>query len=162
MLYFKQYPFNYSSSLVVLHSYLGIWVNYCSIISHKIIYLKVLKRWISILNLAKYFDLKHFQSLCSLLTCLHLTLCCFGLLRAWTSSRSTHCRLVLTRLSQPFCFVSNTSTRSAHCSVVSGGYLNTLTFDGPCKLLSSLPIEFPSLMFHSPELFEYSTFFSSL
>ena len=53
----------------------------------------------------------------------------------------------LSRLSQPFLlFVFNTSTRSTHCSVVSGS----------CKLISSLPIEFPSahqLMFHSSTSF---------
>ena len=88
------------SSLVVSHSYLCIWVNCCSIISQVIIYLKVLKRWISILNLALFcstlpvtllvVDLppshsslfwfaQDLESLCSLQTCLHLNLCCFSL-----------------------------------------------------------------------------------
>ena len=42
------------SGLVVSHSYLCIWVNSCSIVSQVIMYLKVLKRWISILNLALF------------------------------------------------------------------------------------------------------------
>ena len=61
MLYFKLYPFNYSRCLVVSHSYLCIWVNYCSIISqviiiceNKIIISQVLNHWISILNLALF------------------------------------------------------------------------------------------------------------
>ena len=54
MLYFKLYPFTLLKHLVVSHSYLCIWVNCCSIISQVIIYLKVLKHWISILNLALF------------------------------------------------------------------------------------------------------------
>ena len=52
------------------------------------------------------------------------------------------------------CFVLNTSTHSARCSVVSGGYLNTLTFVEPV-LVSFYPLwrsNFLLLMFHSPEL----------
>ena len=39
---------------MVSHSYLCFWVNCCCIISQVIIYLKVLKRWISILNHALF------------------------------------------------------------------------------------------------------------
>ena len=42
------------ANVVVSHSYLCIWLNCCSIISQEIIYLKVLKLWISILNLALF------------------------------------------------------------------------------------------------------------
>ena len=133
-------------------------MNCRSIISQVIIFLKVFTRWISILNL----DL--FWSLYSLLTCPHLTLCCFGLLR--TSSRSARCRLVsvsifaglvcstppvdllvvdLSRQSRQSVstFSVETSTRSACCSVLSGSYLNTPYFrrTGSCKLI-----------FHSPKL----------
>ena len=98
MLYFKQYPFTLLKHLVVSHSYSCIWVNYCSIISQEIIYLKVFKRWISILNLTLFsstlpvallvvdlplstlccFGLVRTEWLCSLQTWLHLNLCCFG------------------------------------------------------------------------------------
>ena len=54
MLYFKLYPFTLLKHLIVSHSYLCIWVNCCSIISQVIIYLKVFKRWISILSLALF------------------------------------------------------------------------------------------------------------
>ena len=98
---------------VVSHSYLCIWVNCCSIISQVIIYLKVLKRWVSILNLALFcltlpvallaVDLSPFQSfmLCvaqhlellySFSPCLRLNLPSFLLLN--TSSHSARCRLV--------------------------------------------------------------------
>ena len=135
-MYFKLYSFTLlkqSHSLIVLHSYLCIWLNCCSIISQVIIYLNVLKRWISNLNLALFcstlpaaplvvdwspsllfIDLvslaprvallvvvlspsqfsmlcvaQHLELLYSFLTCLRLTLCCFGLL--CTSSRSPRC-----------------------------------------------------------------------
>ena len=71
---------------------------------------------------------QHIESLCSLLTCLD----CLNF----------------------SCFVLNTSTHSARCSVVSGGYLNTLTFVEPV-LVSFYPLwrsNFLLLMFHSPEL----------
>ena len=90
MLYFKLYPFNFSSSLVVSHSYLCIWVNNCSIISHVIIYLKVLKRWISILNLALFSSTLPVTLLIVDLSPSHFF--CFGLLR--TSSCSACCRLI--------------------------------------------------------------------
>ena len=51
---------------------------------------------------------QHLELICSLLTCL--------------DSRDS--------LFQPFVLCIETSTRSACCSVVSGGYLNTLTFVG--------------------------------
>ena len=51
---------------------------------------------------------QHLQLICSLLTCL--------------DSRDS--------LFQPFVLCVETSTRSAYCSVVSGGYPNTLTFVG--------------------------------
>ena len=113
MLYFKLYPFTLIKHLVVSHSYLCIWVNYCSIISQEIIYLKVFKRWISILNLALFcstlpvallvVDLppshslllwfaQDLESLCSLQSCLRLNLSSFVLPN--TSSRSARCRLV--------------------------------------------------------------------
>ena len=60
---------------------------------------------------------------------------------------STPCAALLvvdsSRLFQPFVICVETSTRSASCSVVSGGYLNTLT----CKL-----------MFHSPKLLSIRPF----
>ena len=83
MLYFKLYPFTLLRQCCI-YSYLCIWVNCCSIISQVIIYLKVFKRWISILNLALF---------CSkLLVALLVVLVWFGLLR--TSSRSARCRFV--------------------------------------------------------------------
>ena len=164
---------HYSSSLVVSHSYLCIWVNCCSIFSQVIIYLKVLKRWISILNLALFcstlpvallvVDLlpsdslllwfaQDLESLCSLQNCLCLDLCCFGLvclgprvtllivdlspsqsLLLWFAQ---HLKLICSLLTcldsrfQPCVLCVETSTCSACCSVVSGGYLNTLTFVG--------------------------------
>ena len=90
MLYFKLYYFTLLKHLVVSHSYLCISVKCCSIISQVIIYLKLIKRWISILNLALFcstlpvalpvVDLPPSHSLF------------LWLLR--TSSRSARCRLV--------------------------------------------------------------------
>ena len=80
-----------------------------------------------------------------------------------TSSRSAHCRLVLT-VSTFLALCLNTLTRSAHCSVVSGSYLNTLTFVGPV-LVSFYPLcrsNFLLLMFRSFEILSISTFFSLL
>ena len=80
---------------------------------------------------------QHIESLCSLLTgldCLNLS-----------------------------CFVLNTSTRSARCSVVSGGYLNTHTFIRPV-IVNFYPLcrsNFLLLMCHSSKLLSISTFFSS-
>ena len=84
---------------------------------------------------------QHLQSLCSLLTCLRLTHCCFCLLR--TSSRSTRCRLVLTVSTfLALCWTARLAPRVVQLS------LNNLTVyfrrTCSCKLLCSLPIEFPS------------------
>ena len=57
ILYFKLHSFTLlkqSHSLIVLHSYLCIWLNCCGIISQVIIYLKVLKRWIWNLSVALF------------------------------------------------------------------------------------------------------------
>ena len=92
-------------------------------------------------SLSKFFFLcfaQHIELLSSFLTCLN----CLNL----------------------SCFVLNTSTRSAHCSVVSGSYLNTPTFVRPV-LVSFYPLSrsnFLLLMFHSPKLLSISTFFSLL
>ena len=133
MLYFKLYPFTLLEHLVVSHSYLWIWVNCRSVISQVIIYLKVSKHWISILNLALFsstlpvallvVDLSLSQSLwfgslgprVSLLV-VDLSLCqslllWFGLLR--TSSRSTRCSLVSVSIYHAFALL-NTSSYSAH------------------------------------------------
>ena len=113
MLYFKLYTFIYSSSLVRFH----ILINF------------------------------------TFIYCLRLNLSSFGLPNTW--SRSASCSLVsfsifsalvspippvdllvvdLSRQSRQsvstFCACVETSTRSACCSVVSGGYLNTLSFVG--------------------------------
>ena len=122
MLYFKLYPFTLPKYLVVSHSYLGIWVNSWSIISQVIIYLKMFKLWISILNLALFcstlpvdllvVDLppsqsllfwfaQDLESLCSLQTCLRLNLCWFVLLRI--SSRSARCSLASVSIFHSLC-----------------------------------------------------------
>ena len=158
MLYFKLYPLILlMQSHIVSYSYLCIWVNRCSIISQVIIFLKVLKLIVSvsILNpallcstprvallvvdlsrLSQSFLLcvaQHLELLCSFSTCLRpsVNLSCFVLL--------------------------NTSIRSARCSVVSGSFLNTLTFVGPV-LVSYSPLwrsNLLLLMFHSRELLQY-------
>ena len=118
-----------------------IWVNCCSIISQVIIYLKVLKRLISILNLALFcltlsvallvVDLsssqsfmlcvaQHLELLCLFLICLRLILSSFVLLN--TSSRSISVALAC---STPrvallvvdflhFCYSVFTSTQPSH------------------------------------------------
>ena len=127
MLYFKLYPFTLLEHLVVSHSYLWIWVNCRSVISQVIIYLKVFKRWISILNLALFCSTLPLLPLCSTrcwlasvslfvaLVCLglrvvllvvHLSLSqslllWFGLLR--TSSRSARCSLVSISIFHALC-----------------------------------------------------------
>ena len=168
----------------VSHSYLCIWVNCCSIISQVIIYRKLLKRWISILNLALFSSTLPVPLLVVDLPLSQSLLLWFGLLR--TSSRSARCSLgsvsifhalccstprvallvvvlapsqslplwfaqhlqlicsLLTCLDsrdslfQPFVLSVETSTRSACCSIVSGGYLNTLTFVGLVLVSSCL------------------------
>ena len=161
MLYFKLYPFNYSSSLVVSHSYLCNWVNYCSIISQVIIYLKVLKCWISILNLALFcstLPAQLAQHYCSLWTCLRLTLC-------WLGPRVALLVVDLFRLSQPFLLcVEHLGSLCSLFSCLWRLSINTLTFVGPVLVSFYLLCQsnFLLLMFHSPELFEYLTIFSSL
>ena len=221
MLYFKLYPFTLLRQCRSLTFLLCIWVNCCSIISPVLIYLKVLKRWISILNLALFcstlavallvvdlppshslslwfaqdlesfcslqtclrlnhcclglvslgprvallvvvlcpsqsfmllccstprvtlliLDLsssqsfflcfaQHLESLCSLQTCLRFNLCRFGLLNTELICSLLTCLDSRGSLFQPFVLCVENSTRSACCSVVSGGYLNTLAFVG--------------------------------
>ena len=112
---------------------------------------------------------QHIELLYSFSTCLRLNLSSFLLFN--TSSRCARCRLVsvaifaalvcstprvdllvvdLSRQSTQSVLCVETSTRSACCSVVPGGYLNTLTFVG-LVLVSSCFI-------HQ----NISTFFSSL
>ena len=145
MLYFKLYPFNYSSSLVVSHSYLCNWVNYCSIISQVIIYLKVLKCWISILNLALFcstLPAQLAQHYCSLWTCLRLTLC-------WLGPRVALLVVDLFRLSQPFllCVKHLDSLCSLFSCLWRLSKYSYFRRTCSCKLLSSLPIGFPSAHF---------------
>ena len=115
------------SGLVVSHSYLCIWVNCCSIISQVIIYLKVLKSWISILNLALFCSTLPVTLL--ILDSIFLPLFCltprvavdlspFQSLPLWFAEHRVYLLVV------------EKSTRSACCSVASGGYLNTLTVVG--------------------------------
>ena len=68
------------------------------------------------------------RSTLTLQTCLRLNLCRFGLLN--TSELICSWLTCLDSLFQPFVLCVETSTLSACCSVVSGGYLNTLTFVG--------------------------------
>ena len=182
MLYFKLYPFTLlkqSRSFTFLFMFhILIWVNCCSIISQVIIYLKVFKRWISILNLALFSSTLPVALLVVDLSLSHSLLLWFSLLRT-----SSHLLVVDLSPSQSFflcfaqhleslcslqtclnylnlsCFVLNTSTRSARCSVVSGGYIYSkysyFRRTSSCKLPSSLPIKFPSLL-------NILTFFSSL
>ena len=109
MLYFKLYPFTLLKHLVVSHSYLCIWVNCCSIISQVIIYLKLLKRWISILNLALFSSTLPVALLVVDLPPSHSLLLWFDLPR--TSSRSARCSLVSISI--------NTLSYSAHSWLVS-------------------------------------------
>ena len=89
---------------------------------------------------------QYLELLCSFLTCLRLNLSSFVMLNTvsvWnivsvsnfaalvcSTLRVDLLIVILSRLFQPFVLCVETSTRSACCSVVSGGYLNTLTFVG--------------------------------
>ena len=95
---------HYSCSLIASHFYLCIWVNHCSIISQVIIYMKELKRLISILNLALFCSTLPVALLVVDLSPSHS--CCFDLLR--TSTRSARSFVLF-----------NTSSRSARCRFVS-------------------------------------------
>ena len=123
MLYFKLYPFTLPKYLVVSHSYLCIWVNSWSIISQVIIYLKMFKLWISILNLdlfcstlpvallivdfppsnsLLFWFAQDVEQLCSLQSCLRPNLSFFVLPN--TSSRSACSRLVSVSIFLPLFF----------------------------------------------------------
>ena len=71
-----------------------------------------------------------------------------------TSSRSARW-LVSVSLFLALCWTPR--LRSARCSVVSGGYLNTLTFVGPV-LISFYPLRISFPQFHSFEILSISTF----
>ena len=105
---------HYSCSLIASHFYLCIWLNHCSINSRVIIYLKELKHFISILNLALFCSTLPVALLVVDLSPSHS--CCFGLLR--TSTLSPHCRLVSASIFLPL-FCSKTLSRSARCRLVS-------------------------------------------
>ena len=101
ILYFKLHSFTLlkqSHSLIVLHSYLCIWLNCCGIISQVIIYLKVLKRWIWNLSVALFCSTLQ-AARCWLVSV--FTLYWVGFLS--TSSRTTRCSLVSVSIFHALC-----------------------------------------------------------
>ena len=131
-----------------------IWVNCCIIISQVIIYVKVLKHLISILNLALFcstlpvavlVDLSPSQSF-MLYVAQHLELLCLFL----TCLRFNFSSFVLV----------NTSSSSAHCRVVS----TVTTFLALCwtPRLAPLVVQLSLAAIYSSKLLSISTFFSSL
>ena len=142
---------HYSSSLIVSHSYLRIWVNCCTIIHQVIIqYLTVLKRLTSILNLVLFSS--------TLPVALHVVVlvslgprvaplvvdmspshsCCFGLLN--TSSRSARCKhvsvsLLLLWLAQDLNSLCSLQI-CVHLNLSSFVLLNTSSRSARCRLVS--------------------------
>ena len=105
----------------------------------------MLTRLISILNLA-ILNLKSVVLLNTSSGPARCSLVSVSIFVALVCSTSRGVLLVVdSTVSTFFCFVLNTSSPSACCSVVCGGYLKTyLRLTGTCKQLSSLPTEFPS------------------
>ena len=122
-------------------------------------------------------------SFCSFLTCLHLNISSFVLLK--TLSHSARCRLVsvsifvalvcstprvpllvvdLSRLSQPFllCVKHLDWLHSLFSCPWRLSKYFYFRWTGSCRLLSPLPVEFLSVHVSFTRAFGYSTFFSSL